>query len=57
MKIEFKNSIRRSRFLFRLPDIKITWINPCLDVLVQIKNTILNILSGCTVIYSEPTLF
>ena len=57
MKIGFENSIRWSRFLCRLPDIKITWTNPCLDVLVQFKNTILNILSGRTVIYSEPTLF
>ena len=30
MKIEFQNSIRRSSFLCRLPDIKIARINPCL---------------------------
>ena len=28
-KIEFENSITRLSFLCRLPDIKITWINPC----------------------------
>ena len=28
MKIEFKNSIRTLSFLCRLPDIKISWINP-----------------------------
>ena len=29
MKIEFENSIRTFFVPSRLPDIKITWINPC----------------------------
>ena len=30
MKTEFENSIRRLSFLFRLRDIKIAWVNPCI---------------------------
>ena len=29
MKIEFKNSILRLGFLYRIADIKNAWINPC----------------------------
>ena len=35
MKIEFGNSVRTLRLLWRLPDIKIPWINPCLLKLVS----------------------
>ena len=36
MKIEFENSIRRLSILFRITDIKITWINPWFD---RVPNT------------------
>ena len=32
MKIEFENSMRRLNFLCSLMDIKIAWINPCVNI-------------------------
>ena len=37
MKIEFENSIRKLNFLYRLLDIKIAWINLCLDNQVAVE--------------------
>ena len=31
MKIEFENSVRRLSILCRITDIKISWINPCIQ--------------------------
>ena len=39
MKIEFENSIRRLSILCRLPDIKITWINPCMYIYIYLMDS------------------
>ena len=40
MKIEFENSIRRLRFLCRLPDTNIAWINPWMFPIAEFKKNV-----------------